>query len=75
MLDHVLVAGMTDADAPPPIIIADVGGDRAQTIVPGNTTADFDPNLARRQFDLVVKHRDAGERQLVEVRGLGDGAT
>src|SRR5580700_260279 len=74
MLDHVLVAGMTDADAHAAIVVADVLGDRAQSVVTGNATADFDPDLGRPQVDLVVEHRDLIQRQLVEVRGFGDGA-
>src|SRR5271156_4516547 len=64
MLDHFLGAGMTNADAPPPVIIADMRGDRAQTVVPGDAAADLDPHLARRQFDLVVEHGDVARRKL-----------
>src|ERR1700722_1592055 len=74
MLDHVLVAGMTGADAHAAIVVADVLGDRAQPVVAGNAAADFDPDLGRPQVDLVVEHRDLIQRQLVEVRRLRDGA-
>ena len=74
MLHHVLVAGMTDADAHAPIVVADVLGDRAQSVVAGDAAADLDPDLGRPQVDLVVEHRDVVERKLVEVRRLGDGA-
>src|SRR5580704_2072329 len=58
MLDHVLVAGMTDADAHAAIVVADVLGDRAQPVVAGNAAADFDPDLGGPQVDLVVEYRD-----------------
>src|SRR5580704_6299586 len=75
MLHHVLVAGMTDADAYAAIVVADVLGDRAQPVMTGNAAADFDPDLGGPQVDLVMKHRDLIQRQLVEVRRLGDGAS
>ena len=62
MLHQVLVAGMTDTNADAAILIADVLGDRAQAIMPGDATADFHPYLRRRQIDLVVKHGDVRRR-------------
>ena len=74
MLDQILGARMTDADAHPPVIVADMRGDRAQAIVSGDAAADLDPHLAGRQLDLVVEHGDVGRRELIELRRLGDGA-
>jgi hypothetical protein len=72
---EILDAGMPDADPHPAIIIADMRGDRAQTVVSGNAAADLHPHLRRRQFDLVMKDRDAIEAELVKMRGFGDRAT
>ena len=48
--------------------------DRAQAVVPGAAAAGLDPQLARREVDLVMKHHDVGEAELVEMRRLCDGA-
>ena len=53
---------------------ADMLGDRAQSVMPGNAAADFDPHFGRWQIDLVVKHGDGIERQFVEMRGFADRA-
>src|SRR5262249_37131038 len=55
MLPLVLVAGMPDADAHAPIVVADMLGDRAQAVVAGDAAADLDPHLGRPQVNLVVK--------------------
>ena len=62
---------MANPDAHAPVIVADVGGDRAQPVMPGNAAAGLHPHLAGREVDLVVEHHDVGEPELVEVRGLG----
>src|SRR5208282_2604695 len=73
MPQRILVAGMADADTHPPVVVADVLADRAQAVVPGNATADFDPDFAWRQLDLIVEYRDVIKRELKEMRRLGDG--
>ena len=40
----------------------------------GDPAADFDPDLARRQFDFVVEHRDVAGRYFVELRRLRNSA-
>ena len=75
MLHHVLVTGMTNADAHPPVIVADMLGDRPQPVMAGNAAAGLHANFGGRQIDLVVKHGDGVERQLVEMRGFRDRAT
>src|ERR1700752_4683426 len=72
VLHHVLIAGMTDPDADAAVIIADMFGDRTQSVMPGDAAADFHPHLAWRQIDLVVKHGDVRRRQFVKMRGFGD---
>ena len=41
----------------------------------GDPATDFDPDLCRRQFDFVVKHRDVTGWYFVELRRLRDSAT
>mgnify|MGYP003348642181 CR=1 FL=1 len=50
-----LVAGMTDAKAQTFVIIADMGGDRAQAVMAGDAAADFDPAFGRSEIEFVVK--------------------
>src|SRR5262249_44741449 len=49
----ILVAWMANADAHAPVLIADVGRDRAQSVVAGIAAAGFDPKLAWREVELV----------------------
>src|SRR5277367_1616617 len=65
MVDERLVAGMADADPHPLVVGAEVGGDRAQSVVAGVAAADLDPDLARGEIKLVV---DNDERAEVELR-------
>ena len=58
------------ADAYALVVIAEMGGDRAQAVVTGDATANFDSDLCRRQIDLVVKYHDAGRLEFVEIGGL-----
>jgi len=48
-MHQLLYAGMTDADADPPVIGADRGIDRAQAVVPGGAAALLDAELSRGQ--------------------------
>ena len=59
-----LVAGMADADAHPLIVVADMGGDRAQAVVAGVAAADLDPHFRRREVELVVNDDQRGEVEL-----------
>jgi hypothetical protein len=61
---------MPDADAHAPILVADVGGDRAQPVVPGGAAPGLHPHLAGRKVDLIVKYHDVGQAELVEMRGF-----
>ena len=65
-----LYIGFSDADAHALVVVADMGGDRAQAIVTGIAAPDLDPHLGRLQIDLVVKHHDLARLELVEARGL-----
>ena len=47
-----------NADTYPAILVTDHFGDRAQPVMAGVTTTDFDSYISRMQFDLVVKNRD-----------------
>ena len=53
---QILIAGMADAQADPPVVLADMSIDRAQSIVTARAAALFDPQLAGGQVDLVVQH-------------------
>src|SRR5271170_3576386 len=65
IVDQRLVAGMADADPHPLIVVADMGGDRAQAVVAGIAAADLDPHFGRREIELVV---DDDERAQVQLR-------
>ena len=65
MVDERLVAGMADAEPHPLVAGAEMGGDRAQSIVAGVAAADLDPHLGRREIEFVV---DDDERAKVELR-------
>src|SRR5262249_4076675 len=69
-LNQFLHAGMPDADAHAPIVVADMRRDRAQSVVAGDAAAGLDPHLAGRKVDLVVDHDDVGQPELVEMRGF-----
>src|SRR5262249_15689512 len=74
MFDQVLGARVANADAHPPVIVADMRGDRTQAVVSGDAAADLDPYLAGRQLDLVVENDDVADRKLIKLRRVGDGA-
>ena len=58
VFDQIFVAWMANADTHAPVIVADMLGDRAQTVVTGNPAANFDSHLARRKLDFVMENRD-----------------
>ena len=72
-MNQVLDAGMSDSDAHTAVIVADMRRDRTQTVMAGDTAAGLDPDLCGREVDLVVKHHDVADPELVEVRGLRHG--
>ena len=59
IVDERLVARMADAEADAPVVVADMGGDRAQAVVAGVAAADLDPHLGGREVELVVNARSA----------------
>src|ERR1700716_692883 len=67
---QLLDAGMTDADAPAAMVMADMRRERARAVVPAAAAAGLDPNLRRREVDLVVEYHDVGKPELVEMRGF-----
>src|ERR1700761_6701363 len=67
---HFLDTGMTDPDAYPAILVANMGRDRTQAVMPRNAAADLDPHLAGRQFEFVLKHRDVALAELEETGGF-----
>src|SRR5262249_54292891 len=58
---------MPDAEAHAAVVISYMFGNRAQAVMAGIAAAKLDPELARRQFNLVVKHDDVARIQLVEI--------
>ena len=74
-MDQILVTRVTDTDAHPPILIADMRADRTQAVVTCDAAADLDPHLGRRQVDFVVKHDDVVDAELVEIRRFRDRAS
>ncbi len=73
-MDQVLEAGVADAEPHAGVVVADMGGDRAQPVVPGVAAAGLDAQLARRQIEFVMEHGNVAKRQLEETHRLADGA-
>ena len=69
----VLVSGMADSDAQPPVSLADMLVDRAQPVMPGMAAAGLEPHLARRKIQLVMKHDHRIGGQLQIAHRLADG--
>src|SRR5437899_210713 len=61
---------MTDSEPHPAVVVADMRGDRAQSVMTGDAAADLDPHFRRRQFEFVLKHGNVTGGQLAEVRGF-----
>ena len=53
---QILAAGMADADAHAHIVVADMGGDRAQAVMAGDAAAGLHPHLAGDEIELVMEH-------------------
>ena len=70
---RLLDAGVANPDADSLIVVANVGGNRAQAIVAGIAATGFHFQPAGRQVDLVVKHVDVADRDLEEAKGFADG--
>src|ERR1700722_8524483 len=66
---------MADANAHAPIVVAHMLGDRAQTIVTGNTSANLYPHFAGRQINFVMERRHVTKREFVKMHCFGDRAT
>ena len=65
---------MADPDTHAPVVIPNMGRDRAQPVVSSNPASGLHPHLARREIDLVVEHHDVGKAELVEVSSIRHGA-
>ncbi len=65
---QLLGAGMADADAHPPEIVAEERIDRADAVMPGRAAAALHPDLALGEIELVVEHRHLAGLDLVEPR-------
>ena len=57
---------MADAEADPAVIVAAMGGDRAQAVVTRIAAPELHAELGRWQIELVVEDRDVAERDLEE---------
>src|SRR5271154_2101734 len=75
IIDQRLVAGMANADAHPLIVVADMGGDRAQAVMAGVAAADLDPHFGRREIELVVDDDHRIQVELPEAQRLADAAS
>src|ERR1700734_681129 len=75
IVDQRLIAGMADPDAHPFIVVADMGGDRAQAVVAGIAAAELDPHFGRREIELVVDDDQRAEVELPEAQRLADAAS
>ena len=65
---------MADAEAHAHVIVADVGFDRAQSIVAGIAAAGFDLDLARRQIEFVMEDEDVCVFNFEKTLGFADRA-
>ena len=63
-MDQLLGAGMADAEANALVIVADMGGDRAQAVVAGVAAADLDARLGGREVEFVVDDDDRATSSL-----------
>ncbi len=70
--DQILGSGMADADAHPHIVIADMGGERFESVVAGDAAARLDAHLARREIELVMEDDDVAKSELVKAHRLAD---
>ena len=52
-----LVARMADAEADSAVLVAAMGGDRAQAVMAGIAAADLHAEFRRRKIELVVEDR------------------
>src|SRR6185437_7834899 len=59
---------MTDAEPHAAILIAEMRRDRSQSVMAGDAATYLDADLARRQFELILKHGDLAVPELEEVR-------
>ena len=76
MAQHpVLVAGMTDADTHPPVILAELIVDITDAVMTAGTTANLDPHLTGREVQFIIDDDNFFTRQLVEFSRCGDGLT
>src|SRR3546814_12933302 len=67
---QVLVAGMADAQAHAPELLADVSRQRADAVVAAGAAALLHADLAGREVDLVVEHDDRSEEHTSELQSL-----
>ena len=68
--DRVLRPRVADADAHARVLVAEVGGERAQAVVAGVAAAGLHLDLARREVELVVKDDDVADVELQEADGI-----
>lgn len=67
--DFIAIAGMTDADAQPPVILcAKMTRDVLEAIVPAQTTAELEPHLTRRQIELIVHDKHLRRLDAIKLR-------
>src|SRR5271166_947537 len=74
IMDERLVAGMADAEPYAAVVVADMGGDRAQAVVARVAAADLDPHLGGREVEFVVNDDQRARVELVEAQSLADAA-
>ncbi len=65
VVHQILVAGVADAEAHPPVVAPDMGIDRAQAVVPAVATTTLDPHLAGGEVEVIVQDDDLVEVELV----------
>ncbi|MND53151.1 hypothetical protein D3C80_441800 [compost metagenome] len=68
-----LVSGVADADAQPAIILAAMGVERFDAVVPAVASGCLEPRSSRWQIEFIVDRDDICRRQLVEAHGLANG--
>ena len=61
---------MPDAEADSAVLVAAMGGDRAQSVMTGIAAADLHAEFRRWKIEFVVEDRDVAERDLEEPHGI-----
>src|SRR5271165_28793 len=75
IMNERLVAGVADADPHALVVVADMGADRAQSVMAGIAAADLYPDLGGREIEFVVNNEERACVELPEAQRFADAAS